>query len=300
MAEQTVMTTDTSQQTTQSTQQTQQTQQATTTQQTAAPTDFRQFLDDKGNFVKPDWAGEEKDAASKFTSLQSLWKSYRTLERMNSNGNKVAIPGDNATDAEREAFYAKIRGVEKPEGYELAIPDQLKTAVQPDALKAFQEVAFKHGVPKSALAALADVYFKQTAQGITGAEQQAQAAFDATTQALEKDWGPKDGTKYKENVALAQKGALALGVPQEAFADPAIGNNPHFIRAMAKAAQITKEGSTANQRSEGSGLSGNVDQQISAIMNDKKHPYWVKDHPDHKNAVETVNQLWARKASGRT
>lgn len=263
-------------------------------------TDFRTFLTPEGGFAKHDWAGEEKEAAAKFKSLPDLWKSYRTLERINSSGNKVAIPGDASTEAEWNAFYEKLGRPASEDKYEVAVPDPLKAIVSEDGLKEFRSAAFKAGLNGKQVKAVTDYYFGTVAKANEAAEQQKTQRLQEAESELAKEWGPKDGAKWKENVALAEKGAALAGLtPDVLKATPELSNNPHFIRAMAKVAQTVKEGPTANNRGDGSGgFGGDVQTQIRAIMDDRKHPYWVKDHPDHKKAIEHMAALHNKLAGG--
>lgn len=264
----------------------------------AGTIDFRTFIDQAGAFVKPDWAGEEKDAAAKFKSLPDLWKSYRTLERINSSGNKVAVPTDASTPEEWDAFYSKLGRPESADKYEFTVPDDAKEVATEEAMKEFRATAFKNGLNGKQVKALTDYYFKSVKSATDLVQQQSQQRIEASERDLEKEWGPKGGAKWKENLALADRGAALVGLtPQILQATPELANNPHFIRAMAKVAMTTKEGGTPNPGSGGGGgFGGDVRAQIKAIMDDAKHPYWIKDHPGHAAAVEQMAALHARAA----
>ena len=34
--------------------------------------------------------------------------------------------------------------------------------------------------------------------------------------------------------------------------------------------------------------------EIQKIQGDKEHPYWNKQHPNHKQAAQTMNQLYKK------
>jgi hypothetical protein len=232
--------------------------------------------------------------ADKFTSVDSLIKSYRTLERMNSNGNKVALPGENATAEEWEAFHAKIRGVAKEDDYAVAVPDELKGVVMDDAaIKKFKGAMFKAGAPAKAVEAAAKYYFETVGQQIAAENQARQKAHADTVTALESEWGGKGSPKYQEQLGLAEKGAAASGLTADVLkATPELSNNPHFIRAMAKVGAMIGEKGAAALRESGGGMgAGDVQAQIKAIMNDGNHPYWKRDHAGHKDAVAKVEAL---------
>lgn len=283
------------------TQQGGQAQQGQQTQQTQVPvTDYRTFIDDKGTITKPDEffkAAGAPHLAKRFTSVEAMAKSYVNAERMLSNSNKIAVPGDNSTPEEWEAFYSHIRGVKTEEEYAVNVPDDLKdVAMDAAAIKEFKGLMFKNGAPAKAVQAAADYYFKHTGQAIQAANQQREQAHTQAVAALEQQWGPKDGAKYKEQLALAERGAAVAGLTADVLkSTPELSNNPHYIRAMAKIGAMVKEAPAANLRNEGSStFGGDVAQQIKAIQNDRTHPFWVKTHPDHASAVEHMAALHAK------
>lgn len=262
------------------------------------PPDFRTYLNPDGAFAKHDWAGDEKDAAAKFKSLPDLWKSYRTLERINSSGNKVAVPTDASTPAEWDAFYEKMGRPASDDKYEVTVPDDLKgLTLDEAALKEFRSTAFKNGLNGKQAKAMTDYYFKSVGGALTNVEKQRTERLQAAEGDLVKDWGVKDGPKWKEQLALAEKGAALAGLTGDVLkATPELANNPHFIRAMAKVAMTVKEAPAAGGREGGGGFGGDPAAQIRAIMNDPKHPYHVKEHSEHKKAVADMAVLFAKQS----
>lgn len=272
-----------------------------TGQVTAPALDYSKMIDASGNFTAKDWAGQAKGMGEKFTSLPALVKSYATLERLNSSGNKVALPTETSTDDEKEAFYSKVRGVKEAKEYEMPIPESLKSAgIDPKSLDAFKEVAFKNGVSKQALSALAAVYFGQTEQGLAGLTQAKEQAKEGAIASLEKDWGPRDGQKFKAQHQMAERGAAISGLDGDVLAEnPDLANNPHFIRAMVKVASLVGEKGQPHDQTGGNTYGESIDAQIKAIMNDKGSPYWVKGHPEHGATVAKLEALFRAKNAGK-
>lgn len=259
-------------------------------------TDLRTFVDEKGTIAKPDDFFKAVGAphlAKRFSTLEALTKSYVNAERMLSNGNKVAVPTEHSTPEEWDAFYKGIGRPESEDKYEVNIPDELKgLTLDENAMKEFRSTAFKNGLNGKQVKALTDFYFKSTKGAIDAVNAKMQERFDATMADLEKEWGPKDGAKFKDGVALAEKGAATLGLTADILkSTPELSNNPHFIRAMAKVAQMTKEAPAAGLRGQNGDLGQDVAGQIRAIMSDKNSPYWHKMHPDHAATVEKVAAL---------
>lgn len=255
--------------------------------------DYRTYIDDKGNFTKPDWAGEEKSLGEKFKTLPDLIKSYRTLERMNS-GPKIPMPGENSTEAEWNEFFTKLGRPETPDKYEVAVPDELKgLTLDEEALKEFRSMAYKNGLNGKQVKALTDFYFKSTKGAIDTVTAQLTEAHEKAMADLTKEWGPADGAKFKENKAMAERGAAAVGLTAEVLqANPSLSNNPHFIRAMAQVSKMVAEGTAPNLRQQSTQTTGGVQEKIKAIQSNKEHPLWKKDHPDHKAAVKEMESLY--------
>jgi len=250
--------------------------------------DFRAFMDEKGNFVKPEWAAEYPNLGKKFTSVQALAKSYANLERQIGNSNKVAIPSDHSTKEEWDSYYNRLGRPETPDGYELAKPEGLDEKLwSEDEVKDYAGMAHKLGLTKSQAAELA----KWQAERIGGAatkhtEALEQLKTEAVT-ALKKEWG----AEYEANVQAAKKGAMIAG--GEELVNHPLANDPIFIRAMAKIGAMVKEDGSANLR-QGAGIGQDPRAEISAIRGDPKHPYNNGKHPDHERAVMHVASLYSK------
>lgn len=258
------------------------------------PVDFREFMDPAGNFTKPGWAGEEAAGLEKrFTNFRTLAKSYVHLERMNSNPNKVTLPGENAPQEDIDAFYSKLGRPAKPEDYQLTVPDSLKEVLGGDqAFAQFKGEAFKHGLNAKQVEGLGKWYFGVQEQAIAKVQADQQAVVTAATDALKKDWG----TNFDTNVQVAKRGAIAVG-GEELVNDTVLANNPGFIRAMFKVGQMLGEKGNlpgASQQQTG----GNLDDMIAAIRNDKSDPYNNAKDPKHMSRVAYVNSLYQQKYAG--
>jgi len=72
-----------------------------------------------------------------------------------------------------------------------------------------------------------------------------------------------------------------------------IGNHPGFIKALATMSEKFSEDTiSASQESAGGLLTPQEAQkEVSKIMGDPKHPYWIKEHPNHDAAVKEVADL---------
>jgi hypothetical protein len=253
------------------------------------------YIDDKGAF-KPGWSkglGLPDTLESKFTSPESLLKSYVGLEKMLGNQNKVAIPGPNASPEERSAFYKQIGRPEKPEGYEIKRPEKIGDKAVPAEIWSderagnFAKLAHNIGLTKDQANALLGFDLEngiKTYDGIISAD--AVMAKQATD-SLKAEWGGD----YDKNLALARKAAVQAG-GEELLSNPRLANDPGFIRAMAKVGGMIVEEPAAGARGT-SHAQSDPKQEIAAIRGDKQHPYHVRGHPQHDAAVKHVADLYA-------
>ncbi len=255
--------------------------------------DFRAFLNPDGTIANPEgFFGKDASHLSKrFTSPHALAKSYVSLERQLSNGNKVAIPGENSTPEEWDAFFAKIGRPEKPDGYELKAPDGLPEGVwSEDEVKEFSTMAHKLGLSKKAANALVSWQAERIGKAVQGQQQALEATKAEAVAALQKEWGGN----YQANLELAKKAAITFG-GEEMLQHP-LANDPAFIKAMAKAGAAISEGKLAGGRQSG-GAPMSVEDfkgEIGRIRGDKEHPYNLPKHPNHAAAVEQMRQLYEK------
>jgi len=249
-------------------------------------TDVRTFLDEKGNFTKPDWAADNPNLAKKFTSLGALAKSYANLERQLGNSNKVALPSVSSTKEEWDAYYTRIGRPEKPEGYGIVKPDNVPDEIWSDKdLGEFTKVAHELGLTKEQAQKLAGWQAERVGGAKTQHDQALEAIKTEAVAALKKEWG----ADYDANLLLAKKGAITAGGVE--MLNHPLANDPVFIRAMAKIGAMTKEGAAAGMRN-GAPPVDSPRAEIAAIRGDLKHPYHHAQHPDHEAAVLRMNKLY--------
>lgn len=217
--------------------------------QSTSTWDVRQHVDDAGNF-KPGWAkaaGIPESYESKYTSPHAAIRAMEQAQKL-VGANKVALPGPNATPEERSAFYKAIGRPDKPEEYGLKMPEKLgdkpfpKEAWSDERAGAFSKLALEIGLTKEQANRLSEFGLTNAVADMASV-QQARAAeknayIEKGTAALKSEWG----AEFDANLALAEKGAAAAGLKKEDFAnDPALANNPAFIKAMVAVAKMTGE-----------------------------------------------------------
>ena len=210
---------------------------------------------------------------------------------------KVAVPSDHSSPEEWEAFFQKVGRPSKADEYQLNKPDALKDiGLDEKSLQEVKSLAHKNGLTQKQLGALGDWYFGTVAKSLESVNQQQVQAKESAINVLKQEWG----SNFDANLQAAERGAAIVGVGKEVFqADPALANNAHFIKAMAKVAQMTAESSGVGLRNQGGSIGINSPEsakaEIARIRSDKAHPYNnTSARPsDRQAAVEAVQRLYA-------
>jgi hypothetical protein len=275
---------------------------ATPTTETSAEFNFRDHLSE-----------EFRDDASlkDFKDLDGLAKSYKNAQSM--IGSSVRIPGEDATaeqraefldkikdvpgvgkipdvtnEAEMRAFYTKLGCPEKPEGYQLELPEGASVA----GLEGYIEAAHEAGLTPAQLQAFADVNVEQ---GIAQQEQQ-QAQLQSSKEFLNEVFGDKAPEKIAEAKAAARAYAdKAPEAVQELLNGPA-GNNPALVMMLADLGSTFKEGSSAGTEAAAQhGMSAN--EVANQIANLYKDPAFMKSwsniqDPGNAAAKAKVEELY--------
>jgi hypothetical protein len=233
---------------------------------------------------------KDNQLLASFKSVDSLAKSY--VHQSALVGKKgVIVPGEKASDAEREAFYDSI-GRPTLEKYEIGVPEGAE--VLPEVLTMLKQEAHKLGVlPKQAEGLLA---FQSRLQAESDAAVEREVAAEAAAQleGLKKEWGQG----YQKQVALAQMAVKQTG--GEEFAkylnDTGLGNDVNLIKFMAKVGALLGEDKL---RGEGGGSFGMTPKEINTkIQQLTAHPAYADGaHGDHRRIVAEVAELYKMRSS---
>lgn len=218
--------------------------------------DFQKSLGDMG-----------KDPALKdFKDAAGLAKAFKdTKEALGKNAGKVAIPGENSTQEEKDAFYKAIGVPATPEDYKFGVPDNM-----PEPLKAkyseehagkWAKIFKDHNVPAETANALRNAFMEEVggdyaklSADITKSdaefEKLSQKIFgDNSDKALtegktlfEKYMPPELKAELKDmpNSALLAMAAVANQLHKEAFGEDRIVNGESNSSAQSPAA-LTEE-----------------------------------------------------------
>jgi len=262
----------------------------------STPIDYSKFIDAQGNFAAP--------VAGKFKSFEGLVKGYESAQKLlGAQGDKVPVPNENSSDEEWAHFWEKVGRPTDPTGYQFEFPNevkQLEGVYDEEGMKAYAQLAHQVGLTPKQAQAIAGKYFEGVLWQHAQVEEQQKAALEGYTQELAKEWGPKDGPRWKRNEGLADVGMDALGLTAEDVAAMPEARSPAFLKAMVKVAGMIKERPAAGIGGENGAqgaFSNDVEAQIKAIIHAPNGAYLNREHPAHEDAVAQVKRLVQLKAS---
>jgi len=226
------------------------------------------FTDDKGSL-----------------NVNELLKSYQSAQSMVGKG----IPKDDAPQAERDAFFAKLGRPESADKYDWKAPEGFEVeGVTAEHFKAFREEAHKLGLTNKQLSgvmgrwgSIVEGLQAQQAKIINDTADNTKAALSAPT-----EWGDK----FDEKFDVTMKKLDSLGIRGHLESSGLL--TPEVLKGFY--GMISAKEETALKGGAAKGDS-DIDARISQI---KANPaYLNSSHPEHAALVKEHNALFAEKAS---
>lgn len=228
-----------------------------------------------------------------FKNLKSEEDAYRMLDHTQSalGAEKIIKPNKHSTDEDWGKIYDALGRPATADKYDLKLPAGV-TKDNP-LVKAFLDEAHKSGIlPKQAQAILD--WNNNQAQA-TKAEQTkaAELAQAEALKPLKQEYGGAYESKLN-GAAKALESVLGAEDAAKIIDNPAIANDPNFIRFAVKLSEMIQEDAPVGEDGKPVGLLTPKEAQYKAnqIMTDMRHPYNDAGHPNHKAAVAEVSALF--------
>lgn len=194
----------------------------------------------------PGWMDSLPDAMKQnegFAQFGEASDAYTKLdELLKAEGNALAIPGEDATDDDKNAFAMKMGRPETAEGYEIGKPQDWPEGVEyNEALDGqFKEAAFAMGLSGEKANALHGWYNNLVLEAHSAEVQNEKTAMEKAENELKTAWS---GDAYKVNSEMAHRAFKQFGGESEAeqketleFVDNTIvdgvvlGEHPRFLK----------------------------------------------------------------------
>lgn len=153
---------------------------------------------------------------------------------------KLAIPGENATEDEWDEFYQKLGRPEKPDEYELpqeGLPEDFEP--NEEFLNVMQQEAHEAGLSKQQFAKIARRIINANVEHQQKQQQQQQEQKEQQLTALKKEWGEA----FDQNVGLAKEAVERIGGDElkQALNQTGLGDNPALVKAFAEVGKFVKQ-----------------------------------------------------------
>ena len=225
----------------------------------------------------------------KFTEIDALAKSYINATKMIGQ-DKVVIPTNNSTEEAWSEVYDKLGRPESADKYSLDAKSEVVN-LDENAIKSFAEQSHKLGLNNKQAQGILEFYknnMEGTAQQSKIDTETAQAQAE---QQLRQEWGRDFEGKVKQAGALAKANINPEVLDMTLQNGTRLGDHPEIIKGFAKIASMMQEDKIVATESENVNTTKDIESEISAIMNDKSHPYHVKGHPDHDKSVQQLLTL---------
>jgi len=187
---------------------------------------------------KPAWMAQlpddlkENESLSQFKSLGDFGKKFIEVNDIASKAaDSVHIPGEDATDEERAAFFEKLGRPKTEDEYDLPapqLPEGMK--VNEELSKQFRSTAHKLGLSNAQTKELFNLYNTTMVNTFTSVAKEREAAKQTATANLKTEWG----TDYDTNMAVVKRAYDEFGDESltKYLDESGEGNNPVLIKAF--------------------------------------------------------------------
>lgn len=228
---------------------------------------------------------------SSYKDVTGMAKSLINAQKM-IGADKIAIPGNWATEEDWSQVYSKLGRPDDATGYNIATND----IMQDNDVDWFKDVAHKVGLNTQQ----AETLFSEYTTLIS--DLQSQGVTDLTNLSneregeLRKEWGNNFEARIDgANNVVSEFAPEGSGILDIELSDGSLlGDHPDFVRMTANVAEFmsSKLGEdTFSGRDNEPGMSAADVQVEMAKLTQQNSPYWIKDHPDHDAAVQEVMRL---------
>ena len=225
----------------------------------------------------------------KFTEIDALAKSYINATKMIGQ-DKVVIPTNNSTEEAWNEVYDKLGRPESAEKYSLDAKSEVVN-LDETAIKSFAEQSHKLGLNNKQAQGILEFYKNNMEGTAQQAKIDTETAQAQAEQELRQEWGRDFESKVKQAGALAKANINSEVLDMPLQNGTRLGDHPDIIRGFSKIASMMQEDKIVATESENVDTTKDLESEISAIMNDKNHPYHIKGHPDHDKSVQQLLTL---------
>lgn len=236
---------------------------------------------------------ELKTAAKNFHTPADAVRNNVDLRKKLS---KAIVPVDKTSSPEEIATYRKAVGVpDAPDGYDIAIPDDLPDTVKPnDEMTAkFRAAMHEAGVPQSYVQAATDFHFTALKEQHAVLEAEDAKRRQEAEAATRKMWGPD----YDKNHELMTRGLNSYPAEFAKYIDDTgLGNDPTMAQVLYDIGRYKAEDPMVGGVSADEAKT--IEERRAEIRSDDD--YWTQSSPRYVKLHEEMQSLGERLPGGQT
>lgn len=204
----------------------------------------------------PAWTAQlDKDlqANERLTSFKTIGEMGKALLDLEGKSkDAITVPGENATDEERAAFYGKLGRPEAAEKYAFTNPVELPEGYTPEVEAVMKGIFFKANMTATQAEMVNAEYVALLKQGQEMQQQQQKEATDKAINTLKDEW---KGDAFKENSALAVRAFAKFGgdeaktfIEETKINGLPLGDHPVFLKIFAGIGKAISDDSSYSGR----------------------------------------------------
>ncbi len=259
--------------------------QATDDTQTTSLLGGEDVTDTSKDTTTVDWRGMLGDYANdpnidKFKDPKDLAKSYIEAQKLIGR-DKIPMPKD---ETELQQVLTKLGVPDDPSKYP-DFEDVTKVFASPEEFTEFKKVAHEVGLLPQQFEALYGKMKEIMQQDSQVSMEERQAMTQQALQQITQEFGNE--AQAKLNTAQKVFKTFSDDVKQQ-IVQANLDVNPNFIKALANLGEYYKEDNFVASSYSQADAKG----ELQSIMNNSKHPYFDREHPEHDAAVEKVKTLY--------
>lgn len=237
----------------------------------------------------------EDPTLKKYKDVSALAAAHISLQKL-AGAEKLAIPGKNSTPEDWQNLFRKLGVPEKVDDYKVEFKKE--AIITDDFAKDFRAKMHTAGVLPQQAQQIADWVSEMNITNAKKFTTERAQKQQAEIEGLKKEWGNAfDVQVARANKVLAEHADEAT---VKYLVSSGLGNDVRLIKLLASAGSaLYKEDKALEGQGQGTARLTPAEARSAAnkIVGDFNHPYHLKDHPNHKAAVEEVAKLFEQAAS---
>jgi|TARA_R110000824_G_scaffold113679_1_gene263523 hypothetical protein len=206
---------------------------------------------------------------------------------------RVTIPGNDAGADDWNTFYTKIGRPEKAEDYEINLPDLPGQTWSEDAISDFKTNMHKLGMTPTQIQGNLDWYMGGFQKEVENSAAAMAEASGESIKTLRKEWGGE----YDSNMGKVDNALKVYFGEEEAEVIRRLSaGQPGLMKSLADIGSSISEDRIPNRTGNGSSAAilnrEDALAKIKELQSDPQSAYMDGKHPNHRQAVEEVTDLY--------